>query len=898
LSGQCPDKQFLWHRIIYLRDSTTVLPKEQLAELLRYLEEMKNCPYQNDSTHALLLQRTGWLFSTQKEFIKAINLTRESIGLIYNNLSKTSVNYYHVIKSYNNLRIFYDSIGQFRLAEQAMDSCIAIGLKLHRGYEYSLTLLPGRTYSYLESGDYYKCIQFSNLGEILSRSEAAYSHFLYYYIIWKINSFILLNKFNEAEELLKNTITEYLQSKDKVFLGVFYGLLARISEEKGDEKNALAYLDKCIHFNGLAKNQNGCAEALNNIGYNLYYKRLKKYDAALKYYNRALPYAGTPEALNIYDNIANIYVARGMFDSAFYFFQRAFDQLRPGINDRELLNHAGQYFTDNFTEYIANLLLDKCDAYLVFYGKNEEEKNLKQAIASYKVIDKIFDTVRYTQSEIQSKLFWRNSIRRLYENAIAACYLQHNIADALYFFEKSRAVLLQDQLNEQHWAGENDILKQTQIKRKIQQLERQLDEANKSGVQSSELQAELFTSKQELRQTGEVIRTGNPFYYQNFIGVKDVQGSILKDHQALVELFSGDSAVYILVITHQQFYLKKINKPDFDRLSDAYLNFVSNPELLNRNFNAFENLSLQLYQLIFQDISLPKGRIIISPDGKYFPFEALITNIKPLSYFLDDHAVSYTYSGRYLLNQFTPKAVSNSNIFMGIAPVHYTNGFSALLGSDESLREVQSYFSDPVNLTGSDASRNNFLKQYYKYKIIQLYTHATDNGYSGEPMIYFSDSALLLSDLFYETKPVTSLIVLSACETAQGKLYTGEGIFSFSRQFAALGIPSSVSNLWQANDQSTYKITELFYRYLSKGMTLDVALQKAKKDFRSVSSKEKNLPYYWAASILVGQTESMSVQKGFPRTWIITIALILLVGFAALKIGRQRTFKRSNPSWR
>jgi hypothetical protein len=81
-------------------------------------------------------------------------------------------------------------------------------------------------------------------------------------------------------------------------------------------------------------------------------------------------------------------------------------------------------------------------------------------------------------------------------------------------------------------------------------------------------------------------------------------------------------------------------------------------------------------------------------------------------------------------------------------------------------------------------------------------------------------------------------------------------------------------------------------------MTLDVALQKAKKDFRSVSSKEKNLPYYWAASILVGQTESMSVQKGFPRTWIITIALILLVGFAALKIGRQRTFKRSNPSWR
>ena len=57
----------------------------------------------------------------------------------------------------------------------------------------------------------------------------------------------------------------------------------------------------------------------------------------------------------------------------------------------------------------------------------------------------------------ESKLFWRSDSRRLYENAIEACYLQNNLDDAFYFFEKSRAVLLQDQLNEQHWSGQNKI---------------------------------------------------------------------------------------------------------------------------------------------------------------------------------------------------------------------------------------------------------------------------------------------------------------------------------------------------------------------------------------------------------------------------------------------------------
>ena len=90
---------------------------------------------------------------------------------------------------------------------------------------------------------------------------------------------------------------------------------------------------------------------------------------------------------------------------------------------------------------------------------------------------------------------------------------------------------------------------------------------------------------------------------------------------------------------------------------------------------------------------------------------------------------------------------------------------------------------------------------------------------------------------------------MSACETGKGKLLPGEGVFSFNRGFAALGISSSVSNLWSVDDQSTYQLTELFYKYLARDIPIDLALQKAKLDFLQTASRQNQLPYYWAVRL-------------------------------------------------
>ena len=62
-----------------------------------------------------------------------------------------------------------------------------------------------------------------------------------------------------------------------------------------------------------------------------------------------------------------------------------------------------------------------------------------------------------------------------------------------------------------------DILKQAQLKKKILQLERELELSNVSANRSRELQEELFTRKRELDAVARDLKTNNPLYYQNYL---------------------------------------------------------------------------------------------------------------------------------------------------------------------------------------------------------------------------------------------------------------------------------------------------------------------------------------------------------------------------------------------
>jgi CHAT domain-containing protein len=379
------------------------------------------------------------------------------------------------------------------------------------------------------------------------------------------------------------------------------------------------------------------------------------------------------------------------------------------------------------------------------------------------------------------------------------------------------------------------------------------------------------------------LETKNPTYfrykYDTTLVSLDKVKKYLGSDQTLLEYFVGDNTLYALQVSENKVMMYSIDAKNYANNATRFLSYCVDNQKANQDFKGFLNVSNQLYQQMFKNIYIPKGRLIIAQDGFFIPFEALSKSAQNANYLLNDYAISYTYSMLFLLKNLGQKSFSIRNKFMGMSPVNFSKNLNqtALLGSDISLANITSNFFLGKNFNQNEATKRTFLNDAHNYQIVHLYTHAQADSSDQEPMIYFKDSVLKLSELSDLERFNTQLMVLSACKTAVGKNAKGEGILSLSRGFAALGIPATLTTLWSVENQATYTLNELFYRYLSKGYSKDVSLQKAKLEFLQSQSGEKQLPTFWAAAVLVGDAEAVT----FNNFWLYIIVgvSLFLVGF-------------------
>ena len=65
-----------------------------------------------------------------------------------------------------------------------------------------------------------------------------------------------------------------------------------------------------------------------------------------------------------------------------------------------------------------------------------------------------------------------------------------------------------------------------------------------------------------------------------------------------------------------------------------------------------------------------------------------------------------------------------------------------------------------------------------------------------------NDGFLTVLEVFRMKIPA-DLVVLSACETAKGKVYKAEGIIGFTRAFMMVGAPRVIVSLWKVDDAAT-----------------------------------------------------------------------------------------------
>ena len=121
-----------------------------------------------------------------------------------------------------------------------------------------------------------------------------------------------------------------------------------------------------------------------------------------------------------------------------------------------------------------------------------------------------------------------------------------------------------------------------------------------------------------------------------------------------------------------------------------------------------------------------------------------------------------------------------------------------------------------------------------------------NKGWKGKAGSEEDDGILTGLEISAVQLPHTQLAVLSACETALGKIEGSEGVFGLQRAFKLAGVNYVMASLWQVPDKETAEFMETFYNHWLGGKTIREAFLTTQQTMR-----KRYAPYYWAGFTLV-----------------------------------------------
>ena len=144
------------------------------------------------------------------------------------------------------------------------------------------------------------------------------------------------------------------------------------------------------------------------------------------------------------------------------------------------------------------------------------------------------------------------------------------------------------------------------------------------------------------------------------------------------------------------------------------------------------------------------------------------------------------------------------------------------------------------------------------YPIVHLATHGQFSSQEDKTFILTWDGKIkvnqlssLLKTVELSRKNALELLVLSACETAQGDDRSALGLAGVA---VRSGARSTVATLWQVDDEASATLISQFYDQLVQasktGISKAEALRRAQ--LAILKNPEYTSPYYWAAYVLLG----------------------------------------------
>ncbi|QIR40031.1 tetratricopeptide repeat protein [Tolypothrix sp. PCC 7910] len=762
------------------------------------------------------LGNLGNAYNALGEYTKAIDYYQQSLAIAREIKDRQGEG-----AALGNLGNAYDALGDYTKAidyqQQRLE--IARAIKDRKGEGQSLGNL-GNAYYVL--GDYSKAINYYSKRlaialEIKDRKGEGNA-------LGNLgNAYNALGEYTKAIDYHSKRLAIALEIKDRHGQGQSLGNLGNAYYALGDYTKAIDYHSKRLAIALEIKDRLGEGNALGNLG-NAYHA-LGDYTKAIDYHSKRLAIVreikdrlGEGNALG---NLGNAYSALGEYTKAIDYHSKSL-AIALEIKDRKgegnALNNLGFAYQKSGNLKVAETTLrtgiEVWESFRERLGEND----------SYKV--SIFEEQARTYRQLQQVLIALNKTN-----------------EALEISERGRSRAFVELLTTRL---SNNTAPQPSEKPTISLLQQIAKQQNATLVEYSIVYDDFkIQGKREIKELELYIWVIKPTGEVTFRKA-DLKPLWQKENTTLAQLVTQSrESISVrgrgITVTHNPNRAKV--KQRFQKLHELLINPIA--DLLPKN---------------------PDERVTFIPQSSLFlvPFAALQDDQG--KYLIEKHTILTAPAIQVLdlTRQQRQRVLGNQALVMGnptmpsVPPKvgEAPQQLPDLPGAETEAKEISQLLNTKA-ITGKDATKAAFVQRLPQARFIHLATHGLLDDFKGLGVPGAvalapngKDNGLLTANEIIDLKINAELVVLSACDTAQGKL-TGDGVIGLSRALISAGAPSVIVTLWSIPDSPSALLMGEFYRQLQKNPDKAQALRQA----MLTTMKQHPSPSAWAAFTLIGEAK-------------------------------------------
>ena len=704
--------------------------------------------------------------------------------------------------------------------------------------------------------------------------------------------YLHLGDFDKAETTLLQALALTRQYKNQLFEESTLTELISVPLGRHDYNSALEYARQAAAIDAVLKHPGARYELLNNTA--VVYQEIGNYQKAIEMYQQALELAQS-SGTTLAEAVINSNI--GACENS---LGQSTEALKTELKARDILENMGT------AAYPVEESLVGWRIGLIEETLGQVDEALKVFYDSISKVERVRAGAVRTES---ARAAIGASSSRLFFDTIELLVTLKRPGEAFAVAERYRARAFLDLLAEERIDLRQDLT--AEQRKKEDTLTAQISAIQKERLSQSldvdrrqQLDADLTAAENALDEFYLELRHDNPRYasvrHAELISTERVQKGLLDSDSALVEFMLGDKHSYALVLSRTN--VSAVQLPARKDIEDEVASYR---KLLNHKVSAltvkadlaeYTAASLKLYRTIFEPLEQSLGgsrKLIIAPDGAlaYLPFETLSSsNNNRRQLLLERFQITYVPSASALATlsaRTREKTATRKGLIAFGDPLYNTDIDSPKIAGDPTLGVDPHYQDRGFDFTQLPYTRyevesisklfpNDQRKVYLglnaneeavktakldQYRYLHFATHAlVDDRVPGRSGIVLSLTNTGKEDGILQVGEIMRLrlnaeqVTLSACSTALGRFFEGEGIVGLTRGFLYAGADSVVVSLWNVSDTATAELMRAFYTNLNQGLPRGEALRQAKLKMVRARNLEWTHPYFWAPFVLVGKS--------------------------------------------